>query len=70
MIAGKLMFVLLEAIPFLELEIELMIFVLEKCNLLKVIAYFNLVLSTILESFSGSCSKLAPLGIHHGIILV
>jgi hypothetical protein len=42
MIAGKLMFVLLEAIPFLELETELMIFVLEKCNLLKVIAYFNL----------------------------
>ncbi len=45
MFAGKLMFVLLEAIPFLELETELMIFVLEKCNLLKVISYFDLVLS-------------------------
>ncbi len=39
------MFVLLEAIPFLALETELMIFVWEKCNWLKVIAYFNLVLS-------------------------
>jgi hypothetical protein len=45
MIAGNLMFVLLEAIPFLALETELMIFVWEKCNWLKVIAYFNLVLS-------------------------
>jgi hypothetical protein len=69
MIAGKLMILLLE-VPFLALETELMIFVWEKCNWLKVIAYFNSVLSTILESFSGSCKKLASLGIHHCIILL
>jgi hypothetical protein len=32
--------------------------------------YFNSILSTILESFSGSCKKLASLGIHHCIILL
>jgi hypothetical protein len=42
MIAGKLMILLL-AVPFLALETELMIFVWEKCNWLKVILQLHIV---------------------------